>query len=502
LESRQAVQKVFLNVYRILGGPNACSLRLDQLLSLLAELLELERPLAWLCAQGSLSGPLDRLLKLSPAPPAEVLFEQVTRHTAGADPQRRDQLLALLKDLMGVRSPASPLNPPTLRRGYPVAQPPAPVSSTVLKAGTEKPKRSGETGAKSTQDEVSQSDLVAEFLHSECERMPLRELLAIRAEIPRIINRRFKTKAALVFTDMVDSTAYYSRFGDEAGQTLMQTQLHLLRTVLRRSGGFLVHQTGDGAFCYFSGIAEATQAMIELARLVARENKELPNEERLRLRIGIHLGEVLRDGDLVTGDAVNVASRITTLATGGQIAITMGAYSQLPSHLRLPCRHLPPTHLKGLVEAVEVLILEWEDPISFPKRVLVLETGVEHELPDLEVISFGRMPKSDRVRGNNIVLSHPDPTENNRISRWQFTLHRHPTGFRLCALSEKSTLVNGIPVERGAEVPIYVGCVVQISGIMNLQFLGDPAASLVDFDAGATAKFYLPQVDRKRRPDS
>ena len=308
------------------------------------------------------------------------------------------------------------------------------------------------------------------FLH-ECENLSLRDLLQARNDLSRIINRRFKQKLALTFADIVGSTSYFHRYGDEAGQALMQRFLELQVRTLETTGGWIVETTGDGTFTCFPDVARAVTAMVDLQKLIATENHENPGENPLALRIGIHWGSVLVDGSLVTGDAVNLCARVAALGGEAEIICSAVAYQELGSVDRIPSRVMPPARLKGIAELIEVVNLDWRDPTSFPRRVRNLQTHEEFVLPDQERISFGRLAASDGGRANDIVLSHPDEKSRQRISRWHFVLTRLPNGYRLKTLTDKVTEVNGRTVPRNEEVPLRAKDRVTVSGVVTLEFL-------------------------------
>ena len=306
---------------------------------------------------------------------------------------------------------------------------------------------------------------------AEGEKLSLRDLLNARNELSRLINRRFKQPLALAFCDIVGSTSYFNRFGDEAGQAIMQRLMVLVARALPAGNGRLVETTGDGCFLAWPNVADAVKSLIALRQLIDQDNQEIPGDHRLSARIGVHHGTVLADGDLVTGEAVNLCARVTALAEDGQIVLTRTAYIEIPAAGRTPSKALPPQLLKGIAQPVEVVVLDWRDPQMFPKRVRVLETGEEFELPDRDPLSVGRQAGTDTEAENDVVLSHPDPVVRQKISRRHFSLHRHPEALRVRALSERPTEVDGQALARGEERAVRAGSVVRVAGVLTLVFL-------------------------------
>ena len=124
--------------------------------------------------------------------------------------------------------------------------------------------------------------------------------------------------------------------------------------------------------------------------------------------------------------------------------------------------------------------LDWRDPQAFPRRVLIQETGEELPLPQQDVVAFGRLAEHDGMPANDIVLNHPNPELARRVSRWHFELRRQPDGLMLRALSNDSTLLDGLPVVRGAVVPVRAGAVIRVADTLSLHLLGGASAAFDD----------------------
>lgn len=315
-------------------------------------------------------------------------------------------------------------------------------------------------------------------IYGVADTMQLRELLNARNELSRIINRKFKHTLALCFCDIVGSTQYMARFGDEAGQAIMQRLMVLVAKALPVGQGSLVETTGDGAFLTWTSVENAVKSLLALRKEIDQDNFDIPGEQRLAVRIGLHWGNALADGDLVTGENVNLTARVTALADDGQIVMTRAAYNELSPNGRPPARALPPQILKGIPVPIETVVLDWRDPHAFPRRMRVLETGDEFELPDRDNLSFGRTAASETEKENDVVLTHPDATVRQKVSRRQFQLVRHPDGWRLRLLSDRPVEVNGNAIQKGMEAEVRSGSVVRIAGVLSLMFLSLTTADL------------------------
>ena len=95
-----------------------------------------------------------------------------------------------------------------------------------------------------------------------------------------------------------------------------------LEPVLARHGGRLVKLTGDGALVEFPSAVDALSAAIEFQQAMAEANRDQPEDTAIVFRIGLHLGDLIVDGDDLYGDGVNVAARLEAEAPPGGIVIS------------------------------------------------------------------------------------------------------------------------------------------------------------------------------------
>ena len=119
--------------------------------------------------------------------------------------------------------------------------------------------------------------------------------------------------AAILEADMVG----YSRLMglDEAG-TAQALREHRAAAdpLIAEHGGRIVKTTGDGVLIEFGSVVGAVECALALQHLAAERNAEVPGDRRMQWRIGVHLGDVLIEGDDILGDGVNIAARLEGLA--------------------------------------------------------------------------------------------------------------------------------------------------------------------------------------------
>lgn len=145
------------------------------------------------------------------------------------------------------------------------------------------------------------------------------QLLSLEAEEDREGSAQVAT---IVFTDLEGFTRFTSRSGDEAARRLLEEHHRAVGPVIRTRGGRIVKTIGDGLLLSFPAPEAAVMAALEL-----HEGHGTP----LRLRAGLHHGEVTLLGQDLIGHAVNVAARVADSARGGEVMATTDVRSAVGS---------------------------------------------------------------------------------------------------------------------------------------------------------------------------
>lgn len=152
----------------------------------------------------------------------------------------------------------------------------------------------------------------------------LESLSLERGEGGRRRSRRGKDKpegiVTIVFTDIVDSSVLVSSLGDQAARGRIRQHDDILREVVRDHDGTEIERAGDGFMIAFSTASRAVAFAAELQRRFAQLAAAEP--PGLRVRIGMETGEVIAEEQGYFGRTVFLASRISDLATGGQILVS------------------------------------------------------------------------------------------------------------------------------------------------------------------------------------
>ncbi|HYB77531.1 MAG TPA: AAA family ATPase [Thermoplasmata archaeon] len=168
--------------------------------------------------------------------------------------------------------------------------------------------------------------------------------------------------AAIMFTDMVAFSALTQK-DEPLALKLVDEQRKLVRPVFGRFAGREVKTMGDGALVEFDSALDATECAVEIQRQLFERNRDVSGQ-RIEIRIGIHVGDVVDSGNDVYGDTVNIASRIEPLAKAGGICVTGPVYEQVQNKIPYPFKALEHPRLKNIESPISVyrLDLPWTPP--------------------------------------------------------------------------------------------------------------------------------------------
>lgn len=134
-------------------------------------------------------------------------------------------------------------------------------------------------------------------------------------------NQRDTGVRAVMFTDIVDSTAMTSRYGDDAAMAMLRTHDRIVRDALQANRGSEVKHTGDGIMAVFISAASAVRSACQIQRALQDHNASAP-QFPVAVRVGISAGEPVEDHDDLFGATVQLAARLCAKAEPGQILVS------------------------------------------------------------------------------------------------------------------------------------------------------------------------------------
>jgi len=208
--------------------------------------------------------------------------------------------------------------------------------------------------------------------------------------------------AAILAADV----AGYSRLmGEDEEGTHARLQTHLRELVdpkIEEHRGRIVKNTGDGLLAEFPSVVDAVRCAVEVQRGMIDREPEVPDERRIRFRMGVNLGDVIVEEHDIFGDGVNVAARLEALAKPGSICISRMVRDQIRDKLPYSFEDMGEQSVKNIARPVRVYALRPEAaadpsasrvPIVSPRRrrsvVVAIATGTAMALVIVVVVWSG-----------------------------------------------------------------------------------------------------------------
>ncbi len=152
--------------------------------------------------------------------------------------------------------------------------------------------------------------------------------------------------AAIMFTDIVGYTALMGE-DEQKALHLLQKNRGLLKPIIEQFRGEWLKEIGDGSLSSFASAVDAVNCALAIQQV-------LKDDPDLKLRIGIHVGDVVVEGGDVFGDGVNVASRLEPLAEAGGICVSERVYEDIRNKSGIEAASLGEKTLKGVENPVKV----------------------------------------------------------------------------------------------------------------------------------------------------
>lgn len=226
--------------------------------------------------------------------------------------------------------------------------------------------------------------------------------------------------AAIMFTDMVGYSALTQR-NEVLALELLEEHRQILRPFIAKHDGHEIETIGDAFFIEFPSALEAVTCAIKIQKAFWKRNISVSESKHIKIRIGIHLGDVVHRGDNVLGDGVNIAARIEPLALSGGICVSEDVARQVKNKIEFSLKGLKTKHLKNIVLPVRVyaIMLPWLDELQYllfrkkRKKIvlylitifsIILLTLIVIKMPDLELFNKSNILENSEWQNSIAVL--------------------------------------------------------------------------------------------------
>ena len=170
---------------------------------------------------------------------------------------------------------------------------------------------------------------------------------------------------------LADVVGYSRLMGKDESGTLTHLNAHrkeLIDPTIAAHHGRIVKLMGDGALVEFPSVLEAVACALEIQEGMARRNKDTPDSEKIKFRIGVNLSDVIVEGDDILGDGVNITARLETLAKPGGICISGMVFDAVGNKLPLEFESLGEQNVKNISHPVRAYSVRIKPGASLPAR--------------------------------------------------------------------------------------------------------------------------------------
>ncbi len=192
--------------------------------------------------------------------------------------------------------------------------------------------------------------------------------------------------AAILAADVVGYSRMMSSDESATLSRLKSLRSEVFDPKIEQYGGRIFKTTGDGALAEFGSAVGAVQCSVEIQRELAQRNSDALEDQRMALRIGISLGDVVVDGDDLYGNGVNVATRMEGLAEPGSICVSGNVQEHVGNTLDVALEDLGEQIVKNIDRPVRCYRVQLEPDGTTRSRSLQLP-----DKPSIAVLPFTNM---------------------------------------------------------------------------------------------------------------
>ena len=173
-------------------------------------------------------------------------------------------------------------------------------------------------------------------------------------------DKGFKRKLTTILS--ADVEGYSRLMGDDEEATVrtLTSYREVFTTLIHQHNGKVLDSPGDNLLAEFVSVVAAVQCAVAVQKEISARNTELPQNRRMRFRIGINLGDVIEEESRIYGDGVNIAARLESLADPEGICISKTAFDHIESKLPLGYEYLGEQTVKNIAKPIGAYKVQME----------------------------------------------------------------------------------------------------------------------------------------------
>ena len=196
---------------------------------------------------------------------------------------------------------------------------------------------------------------------------------------------------AILAGDVVGYSRLMSAHESETVENL-QACFEFVRECVGDNGGRAFNSAGDSLLSEFGSVIDAVQCALEVQEFLAEINADMDEDRKLLMRFGIHLGDVVVDGDNYLGDGVNIAARLESIAEPGGICISDSVHQNVAGKFEVHFEDLGEPKLKNIERPVRVYRLETNGTHVAPRVASAGDDMIDiSQAPAIAVLPFNNM---------------------------------------------------------------------------------------------------------------
>ena len=166
----------------------------------------------------------------------------------------------------------------------------------------------------------------------------------------------------ILFADIVGSTSLYDRVGNTEAKRIVDQVLARISAIAQKHCGEIIKYIGDEVLCRFNDPDAACDAAVEMQEATVDESAA---QNKLKIKVGMDYGSVIVDANDVFGDTVNVAARMASIATAGQIIVTQDFQDHLNPENQKMGHIFDRAPVRGKAQPINLFSIVWESKEDF-----------------------------------------------------------------------------------------------------------------------------------------
>jgi adenylate cyclase len=189
----------------------------------------------------------------------------------------------------------------------------------------------------------------------------------------------FKRKITAIMSS--DVVGYSRLMGDDEATTVKTLEAYksVMSALIDQHHGRVIDSPGDNMLSEFASVVDAVQCAVAIQKELNSRNAELPENRKMRFRIGINLGDVIQEEDRIYGDGVNIAARLEALADPGGICVSKTAFDHIETKLPLGYEFLGEQEVKNIAKPVGAYRVLMEPRVTVVGSVQEKKSASSHQ---------------------------------------------------------------------------------------------------------------------------